>query len=138
MFSSSKQIVKHFHKLSKCSISAYRTGNIVGVGQILSTNDRNKNYSMIYNLIKNAKNNHPNMKMFFLPEHFDFMEDGTVDPYHIADSPINTTINDNNLLSKYLIIANEFDLWLSLGGFPIRSSDQNVKKVYNTHIIVNN
>jgi len=108
------------------------TKSLVAVLQMCSTHNVNKNYKIISDLMvqifKEAK-----PMMVFLPEAFAFIGNDKIKSKDIAD----TILSENGpLLSKYVGLARQYNVYMSLGGFPIL--DTNVNKTTNTHIILDN
>lgn len=65
-----------------------------------------------------------------LPEAFDYMVD---DPSHALS--LASTLHSNPLLSRYHAISSQSDLWLSLGGMHVVST-QDASRLYNVHMVL--
>ena len=125
------------------------------IAQLCSTSDKAANLIQISKCAAQARD--VGASMLFLPECFGFMSDETHKTIHFAEdlssNAIQTTNNDSNdriVMDGLRSIAREYNLWLSGGGIheianTIKDDDtsnslscDHKRKVYNTHIIVNN
>lgn len=95
--------------------------------QLTSTSDREKNYSVCEELIKSAKSR--GAKVVFLPECFDHVGESKEQSVQLAESL------DGPLMNKYRNLASSNSLWLSLGGFHEKGSEDE-KRVYNSHVLI--
>ncbi|XP_028394636.1 deaminated glutathione amidase-like [Dendronephthya gigantea] len=114
---------------SGCAVSTMSEPLMVGVCQMTSGSDVDKNIEVCKRLITKAKQ--LGAKMVFLPEAFDFVSENKEMCLSLAHSVDGPVIQD---LSR---TAKDEDVWLSLGGFHEKSSTED-SRVYNTHLILDN
>lgn len=88
----------------------------IAVAQMSSTPSIEQNLRQATDLIAQARLS--NAQFVCLPEAFDYLVD---DPGHALSQAI--SIHSNPLLMRYHSIAAQSDMWLSLGGMHIRSTD---------------
>lgn len=70
--------------------------------------------------------------MAFLPECFDHVGESKKQSIELAETL------DGPLLARYKQLAQSNSIYLSLGGFHEKSSEENVSRVYNSHIVIDN
>ncbi|ETO27467.1 hypothetical protein RFI_09664 [Reticulomyxa filosa] len=121
-------------------MSSSKSRPLIAVAQLCSTSNVEENFKVVSSLIKEICTTHRNnVSMIFLPENFAFVGDGVTKSYDIADE----SLSNCPLLTKYASLAKGHKVWLSLGGFPLKSLESQPsqktepQKTYNTHIIVN-
>ncbi|GAB2222765.1 hypothetical protein Droror1_Dr00016890 [Drosera rotundifolia] len=98
----------------------------VAVAQMTSINDLAANFATCSRLVKEAAA--AGAKMLFFPESFSFVaaEDG--ESLKIAETL------DGPVMKQYCSLARDSGIWLSLGGFQEKGSDDS--HLCNTHVIV--
>jgi len=100
---------------------------VVGVAQLTSTTDIEKNFQEAERLLQVAKER--SCAMVFFPETFAFLGESFHQSLKIAE-PL-----DGPLFTRYCDLAKKYSMWVSYGGFQERNpSDPN--KLFNTHVIV--
>ncbi|XP_060575364.1 nitrilase and fragile histidine triad fusion protein NitFhit-like [Ruditapes philippinarum] len=102
--------------------------SVIGVCQMTSTGDKLANFQHAKSLVERCKA--LGAKMVFLPEACDYIADSKQQSMEFAETLEGETI------SKYRQLAKELSVWISIGGFHQKSQDENVKKLYNTHVMV--
>ena len=105
--------------------------NLIGLCQLTSHGDMVENYEKAASMVRRARADHPNCRMVFLPECFDFIAP-TRD-----ETLANASQEDGECISKYRELAKETGMWLSLGGFHHRVGDGKVRLPFNTHLLLN-
>lgn len=100
----------------------------VAVGQMTATADRDANFLTCKQLAQAAVAEQ--CSMLFLPECFSFIGRSP------AESVAAATPLDGPVLQRYLILAKETSIWLSLGGFQEYCSTD-PQRLQNCHVIVN-
>mmetsp|Transcript_1410 Transcript_1410/g.1919 ORF Transcript_1410/g.1919 Transcript_1410/m.1919 type:complete len:335 (+) Transcript_1410:254-1258(+) len=105
----------------------------VAVGQMTSTNDRDHNFKICRELADAAAKR--GAKLLCLPECFHFIGFSTRETIEAAEM-----IEEGPSIKRYCKLARQYGLWLSLGGFQelIPQSEGAEKKIYNSHIIIDN
>lgn len=98
----------------------------VAVAQMTSVNDLAANFATCSRLIKEASA--AGAKLLCFPESFSFIGIGQGDSLKIAE-PL-----DGPVMQGYCSLARESNIWLSLGGFQEKGSDDS--HLCNTHVIV--
>jgi predicted amidohydrolase len=96
----------------------------IAVAQLTSTSDIAENLALAKTCCKLAKSNDVGLLCF--PECFAYLGLDTLQ--------IGEPLENSSILSTYSLLALEFGLWFSLGGFPERC--ERLNKIYNTHIIM--
>lgn len=106
----------------------YITRNMgrLGVAQMCSTDDKEYNFHQTKKLVSEAQGQQ--VELLSLPECFAFMG-ASGDCSKRAGENINGA-----LMQRYLGLAREHCMWLSLGGFHERSKDVD-GRVWNTHVL---
>ncbi|XP_077294894.1 ntrilase and fragile histidine triad fusion protein NitFhit isoform X2 [Arctopsyche grandis] len=102
----------------------------IAVCQMTATGDREKNMSIVSNLIENASKE--NAQMIFFPEACDFLCDNKNDMFKFSEPLVG-----GSLMNQYRELAKKHNVWLSMGGLHEKDND-NERKVFNTHVIINN
>ncbi|DBB07330.1 hypothetical protein WJX82_006221 [Trebouxia sp. C0006] len=100
----------------------------VAVGQMTATSDRDANFLTCKRLAQAAVAEQ--CSMLFLPECFSFIGRSP------AESVAAATPLDGPILQRYLRLAKQNSLWLSLGGFQEYCS-MDPQRLQNCHVIVN-
>jgi len=100
----------------------------IAVAQLTANEDLERNYRVCEKFVRQAKT--ANAAMIFFPENFDFISTGPEYSLKMA-RPIS-----DPYINRFQILAQENDLWISLGGFHEINSDSG--KMYNTHLILDN
>ncbi|XP_052822841.1 deaminated glutathione amidase isoform X2 [Octopus bimaculoides] len=116
----------HLRKMSSIVEKVGKQHPRIAVCQLTSSADKEENFSVCRSLIEKAKSQ--GVQMVFLPECFDYIGESIKQSLEQSESL------DGHLVSKYKGVAKELQIWLSLGGFHQKNTDQFVK---NTHIIIN-
>ncbi|KAK6933300.1 Carbon-nitrogen hydrolase [Dillenia turbinata] len=98
----------------------------VAAVQMTSINDLAANFATCSRLIKEAAA--AGVKMIFFPENFSYVGAKDGDSLQIAE-PL-----DGPIMQGYCSLARESNIWLSLGGFQEKGSDD--AHLCNTHVIV--
>ncbi|KAL0106180.1 hypothetical protein PUN28_016120 [Cardiocondyla obscurior] len=101
---------------------------LAAVCQMRSTADKLKNLEIVAQLAAEAK--HKLATIAFFPEACDFLGESKKDIIAMAEPLTGQTV------TSYKEIAVKNDIWLSLGG--VHEASDNVGKIYNTHILINN
>ncbi|CAF3360792.1 unnamed protein product [Rotaria socialis] len=99
----------------------------IGVCQLNCRDDKNINFKIGEELIKQAKKEEA--KIVFFPEGFDFICESkslTLEKAETIDGPI---------INGYRRLAKENQLWISLGGFHQRTEVED--RILNSHLIIN-
>lgn len=109
------------------SNSSHSSETYVAVCQMTSKDNKEGNFNCCESLVQTAKKQ--NASMVFLPEACDYICDNTNDTVKMAESI------DGPLVSKYKQLAQQNDIWLSLGGIHLNHTNE---KVTNTHLVINN
>ncbi|CAM8889127.1 hypothetical protein QQ045_024755 [Rhodiola kirilowii] len=98
----------------------------VAAAQMTSVNNLATNFATCSNLVKEAAE--AGAKMLCFPESFSFLGDKDGESIKIAE-PL-----DGPVMQGYCSLAREFKIWLSLGGFQEKGSDD--AHLFNTHVVV--
>ncbi|KAG5329010.1 NFT1 protein, partial [Acromyrmex heyeri] len=101
---------------------------LIAVCQMRSIADKVKNLQVVSELAAEAKRR--SATIAFFPEACDFLADNKKDIVTMAEPLTGLTV------TAYKEIAIKNNIWLSLGG--IHEASDNVEKIYNTHILINN
>lgn len=111
------------------SVSTISTSNgLIAIGQMCSTDDREKNFSTVETIIQRATSDfNPLLKLVCLPESFDFIGDSTSVKHDGLDGP---------LFTRYRELAKKYKVWVSYGGFHEGIKEDPDHRTYNTHVIV--
>jgi predicted amidohydrolase len=127
------------HFRSRCRLRTFRSLTMdvdvvktkfrIGVVQMTSTDDRDRNYNICSGLANIAKSE--KVEFLCFPECFHFIGGGDSG---LKSTDIAEPIENSPSLAKYQELAKETQCSLSLGGFQEKSDDEN--KVYNTHVII--
>ncbi|KAK6624221.1 hypothetical protein RUM44_011080 [Polyplax serrata] len=104
---------------------AQPTNNLVAVCQMTATNDKEKNYKIVEDLVIQAKR--ANASIAFLPEGCDFIGTSKSETLSLAE-PL-----DGHSVARYQELARKLNIWLSLGGIHEYFSES---KLYNTHLMI--
>ncbi|XP_041038594.1 deaminated glutathione amidase, partial [Carcharodon carcharias] len=105
--------------------------SLIGVCQLNCTGDKERNFAECQGLVREGAER--GAKLLFLPEAFDYVASSQEETLSKAETL------DGDLIQRYLQLARETGLWLSLGGFHERSRDwERDRRIYNAHILVNN
>ncbi|XP_025996915.1 nitrilase and fragile histidine triad fusion protein NitFhit isoform X5 [Solenopsis invicta] len=101
---------------------------LIAVCQMRSIADKMKNLEVVTELAAEAKRR--SAAIAFFPEACDFLADNKKDIVTMAEPLTGQTV------AFYKEIAIKNNIWLSLGG--IHETSNNIEKIYNTHILINN
>ncbi|XP_061462087.1 deaminated glutathione amidase isoform X2 [Rhineura floridana] len=102
---------------------------LVAVCQVTSTPDKAQNWASCSRLVQEAARR--GACVVFLPEAFDFIGNNVEETLHLAE-PL-----EGDHLQRYVRLARECGLWLSLGGFHERGSDwESTGRIYNCHLLL--
>eukprot|EP00257_Ricinus_communis_P019404 XP_015578389.1 nitrilase-like protein 2 [Ricinus communis] len=111
---------------SRADMAAASSTVRVAAAQMTSINDVAANFATCSRLVKEAAA--AGAKLLCLPESFSFIGARDGDSIKIAE-PL-----DGPIMQQYCSLARESDIWLSLGGFQERGSDD--AHLRNTHVII--
>lgn len=100
---------------------------VAAIIQLTSTKDIDANFNTCALLIGEAKKTGATIAA--LPENFAFMPEHEGESLAIAESL------EGPLLKRYISLAKQHHMWLSLGGFPEKSHLPH--KFFNSHLIIN-
>ncbi|KAI3464004.1 hypothetical protein Pfo_020667 [Paulownia fortunei] len=98
----------------------------VAAAQMTSVNDLSANFTTCSRLVKEAVT--AGAKLLCFPENFSYVSAKTGDSLTIAE-PL-----DGPIMKKYCSLARESNIWLSLGGFQEKGSDDS--HLCNTHVLI--
>ncbi|KAH9767987.1 CN hydrolase domain-containing protein [Citrus sinensis] len=98
----------------------------VAVAQMTSINDLAANFATCSRLVKEAAS--AGAKLLCFPENFSYVGDKDADNIKIAE-PL-----DGPIMQGYCSLARESSMWLSLGGFQEKGSDD--ARLCNTHVLL--
>ncbi|KAJ8759871.1 hypothetical protein K2173_009972 [Erythroxylum novogranatense] len=98
----------------------------VAAAQMTSVNDLGTNFATCSRLVKEAAS--AGAKLLCLPESFSYIGEKDGDSVKVAE-PL-----DGPIMQQYCSLARESGIWLSLGGFQEKGSDD--AHLRNTHVIV--
>ncbi|XP_070586400.1 deaminated glutathione amidase isoform X1 [Erythrolamprus reginae] len=102
---------------------------LVAVCQVTSTPDREHNWTACSQLVREATRR--DACVVFLPEAFDFIGSCTEETLALAE-PL-----EGEYLQRYVHLARECGVWLSLGGFHERGKDwESTQRIYNCHLLL--
>jgi len=99
---------------------------LAAVVQMTSVNDAALNFAVCASLVRQAKEK--GCQIVFFPECFSFIGAQPGEAQRIAE-PLT-----GPLMSRYLQLAKEHRIWLSLGGFQEKCNGE--ERIYNTHVVV--
>ncbi|KAF5902812.1 nitrilase 1, partial [Clarias magur] len=103
---------------------------VAAVCQIMSTSDKEANFTSCKRLIERAKEG--GASMIFLPEGFDYIGSSQEETLQLSESL------QGDIITRYSQLARKLNVWLSLGGFHERGNDwDNIRRLYNSHVIIN-
>lgn len=117
--------ISNWRHLSR-SMSSEETTKIA-VCQLTSTEDKNKNFESLRNLLTKAADN--NAKIAFFPECTDYVASTSTKSVEFAETL------DGPLMTSYRSLAKEKDIWISIGGFHEKSEND---KLNNSHVLIDN
>ncbi|KAL6549339.1 Deaminated glutathione amidase, chloroplastic/cytosolic [Orobanche hederae] len=100
----------------------------VAAAQMTSINDLSSNFVTCSHLVKEAIS--AGAKLICFPENFSYVGAKTGDSLKIAE-PL-----DGPIMKKYCSLARDSNIWLSLGGFQEKGSDES--HLCNTHVLIDN
>lgn len=98
----------------------------IAAAQMTSINDVSANFATCSRLVKEAVT--AGAKLLCFPENFSYVGAITGDSLKIAE-PL-----DGPIMNKYRSLARESNIWLSLGGFQEKGSDD--AHLSNTHVLI--
>ncbi|PIN03391.1 Carbon-nitrogen hydrolase [Handroanthus impetiginosus] len=98
----------------------------VAAAQMTSVNDLSANFSTCSRLVKEAVT--AGAKLLCFPENFSYVGSKSGNSLAIAE-PL-----DGPIMKKYCSLAKESSIWLSLGGFQEKGSDDS--HLRNTHVLI--
>uniref|UniRef100_A0A8V5H595 Uncharacterized protein n=1 Tax=Melopsittacus undulatus TaxID=13146 RepID=A0A8V5H595_MELUD len=102
---------------------------LVAVAQVTSTPDKEQNWSVCSALVREAAQH--GAGLIFLPEGFDFIGLNPEQTLGMAEAL------DGPLLRRYMELARDLGVWLSLGGFHERGQDwESTQRIYNCHVVL--
>ncbi|XP_042296021.1 deaminated glutathione amidase isoform X2 [Sceloporus undulatus] len=102
---------------------------LIAVCQVTSTPDKEHNWACCSQLVREAT--HRGVCVVFLPEAFDFIGSSVEETLRLAE-PLG-----GDHIQRYISLARECGVWLSLGGFHERGSDwKSTQRIYNCHLLL--
>ncbi|XP_028565307.2 deaminated glutathione amidase isoform X2 [Podarcis muralis] len=102
---------------------------LIAVCQMTSTPDKAHNWASCSQLVREAAQR--GACVVFLPEAFDFIGSSVEEALSLAE-PL-----EGDHLQRYVGLARECGVWLSLGGFHERGSDwESTGRIYNCHLLL--
>ncbi|XP_058015988.1 deaminated glutathione amidase isoform X3 [Ahaetulla prasina] len=117
------------HSFPAMSSGAGGPKPLIAVCQVTSTPDRENNWAACSQLVREATRR--DACVVFLPEAFDFIGSCTEETLSLAE-PL-----EGDYLQRYVSLARECGVWLSLGGFHERGKDwESTQRIYNCHLLV--
>ncbi|PVD24417.1 hypothetical protein C0Q70_14899 [Pomacea canaliculata] len=111
-------------------LSSEKMNPLVGVCQMTSTADKEANFAVCQALIHKAKK--LGVQMLFFPEACDYIADSKSQTVEMAESL------NGDIMKRYCRAAQESGIWLSIGGFHQKGPDSDVKRIHNTHVLIDN
>ncbi|XP_065068309.1 deaminated glutathione amidase-like isoform X2 [Rhopilema esculentum] len=99
---------------------------LIAVCQMTSSNNKERNLEVVAQLVKEASS------AVFLPECFDYVGENRSQTVELAEPLHGDTIN------RMKKVAAECNVWLSLGGFHEKGPLEDERKVYNSHVLIDN
>ncbi|KAM3726334.1 putative polypeptide N-acetylgalactosaminyltransferase [Dirofilaria immitis] len=103
------------------------TRSLIAVCQLTSTNDLEANFEVAKGMMKRAKER--KAKIVFFPECFDYIGQSR------EESEMLALTDSDNYIGRYRNCAEEYGLWLSLGGFH-QKDPTGLRKPFITHLII--
>ncbi|XP_066464870.1 deaminated glutathione amidase isoform X2 [Eleutherodactylus coqui] len=100
---------------------------LIAVCQMTSTSDKEENFSTCSRLVREAAARRA--AVVFLPEAFDYIGGSTEETLSLAETL------EGDLMQRYRGLARACGVWLSLGGFHEKGSDED-PRISNSHVIV--
>ncbi|XP_054035211.1 deaminated glutathione amidase [Dryobates pubescens] len=102
---------------------------LVAVCQVTSTPDKELNFASCARLVREAAGR--GASIVFLPEGFDYIGESTAQTLSLAEGL------DGDIMGRYMQLARECKVWLSLGGFHERGQDwAATQRIYNCHVLL--
>ncbi|KAG9460619.1 hypothetical protein GDO78_020633 [Eleutherodactylus coqui] len=100
---------------------------LIAVCQMTSTSDKEENFSTCSRLVREAAARRA--AVVFLPEAFDYIGGSTEETLSLAETL------EGDLMQRYRGLTRACGVWLSLGGFHEKGSDED-PRISNSHVIV--
>jgi len=100
---------------------------IIGVAQLTSINNKEKNLEVCAKLVQEAKSKEITLLCF--PENCAFLSTGE------DETRANAEPLDGPTIQRFRSLASENRIWISVGGFHEKEADG--KHIHNTHVIIN-
>lgn len=101
---------------------------LIAVCQMTSTNNKDENIKTATNLI--TESSCLGAKVVFLPECFDYVGENRQQSIELAESL------DGPIITACTNLARENKVWLSLGGYHEKGPVEDIARVYNTHLVI--
>uniref|UniRef100_A0A8C8VRG5 Deaminated glutathione amidase n=1 Tax=Pelusios castaneus TaxID=367368 RepID=A0A8C8VRG5_9SAUR len=102
---------------------------LIAVCQLTSTPDKEQNFTSCSKLVREAAQR--GACIVFLPEAFDFIGRDRQETLSLAESL------EGSQIQRYISLARECGVWLSLGGFHERGTDwASTGRIYNCHLLL--
>ncbi|XP_057340790.1 deaminated glutathione amidase isoform X2 [Microplitis mediator] len=111
-----------FNKSTTKRLMSTMMNPLVAVCQMTSTENKEKNYSILEDLVIQAKQRQASC---------DYLADNKKDIVAMSES------QDGLMMSRYKNLAKQQNIWLSLGGLHEKRFDSS-EKISNTHVVINN
>ncbi|XP_055334227.1 nitrilase and fragile histidine triad fusion protein NitFhit-like [Paramacrobiotus metropolitanus] len=99
---------------------------IIAVIQFTATNDKMRNFDVCSELIRKAKER--GAQMVFLPEGFDYLTETSEESFTLSENL------SGKVISGYRKLSQELNLWMSLGGYHLKSDKEH--RAHNSHIVL--
>lgn len=104
---------------------------LAAVCQMRATRDKEANFSACKELVEKAKQR--GASMVFLPEACDYIGSSREETLALSESL------EGDTMARYMKMARESQVWLSLGGFHERGPNwESDQRIYNSHVIISN
>ncbi|XP_053134783.1 deaminated glutathione amidase [Hemicordylus capensis] len=111
------------------AMSAGALTPLIAVCQVTSTPDKEHNFACCSQLVRQAAQR--GACVVFLPEAFDFIGSSVEETLSLAE-PL-----EGDHVQRYVSLARECGVWLSLGGFHERGKDwESTRRIYNCHLLL--
>ncbi|XP_070557901.1 deaminated glutathione amidase-like [Ptychodera flava] len=114
----------------KTSMASLKNRGTIAVCQMNCKADKDANLQTCRELITVAKQK--GAKMAFFPECFDFVGDNRDKTMELAETL------DGHVIKTMKALAKDNDMWLSLGGMHRKDERADSKRLFNSHVVVDN
>lgn len=117
-----------FSKMTAKELSPPGQLPLIGVCQLTCTSDKGKNFQICEDLVKRAKMK--GAQMVFLPEAADFIGESKKQSNELSESI------DGEMINRYKQLAEDQDIWISVGSFHQKDPAGDSNRVHNTQVII--